>query len=192
MHRRAPINPYGESKHRVEGLLEELDAAAGLRSIRFRYFNAAGADPDGELGERHEPETHLIPLALRAALGRGKKLSVFGADYPTPDGTCVRDYIHINDLCSAHILGLEYLLRENRSDVFNLGNGNGFSVMEVIRSVERITGKAVPFEIHARRAGDSPVLVGSADKAKKTLGWKPAYPDLDAIVRTAYEYERKK
>ena len=162
-----------------------------MQSVIFRYFNAAGADPDCELGERHDPETHLIPLVIRAALGKGKTLSVFGKDYPTPDGTCIRDYIHVNDLSNAHILGLQYMLDNGKSGVFNLGNGSGFSVMDVIRTVEKVIGRYVPYECHARRPGDPPVLVGSAEKAKSLLGWKTDFPDLESIVKTAARFETK-
>ncbi|OGS36109.1 MAG: UDP-glucose 4-epimerase GalE [Elusimicrobia bacterium RIFOXYB2_FULL_49_7] len=190
-HPQAPINPYGESKLLVEQRLAELTASQGLQSVIFRYFNAAGCDPDGELGERHHPESHLIPLCLRAAAGTGEPLTVFGTDYPTPDGTCIRDYIHVNDLSNAHILGLSYLMDNGRSEVFNLGNGNGFSVRDVIKDVERISGQPVPCQEGPRRAGDPPVLVGNADKAKRMLNWKTEFPELSAIVRTAYRFEQR-
>jgi UDP-glucose 4-epimerase len=162
-----------------------------MSSVIFRYFNAAGADPGGELGERHEPESHLIPLAIRAALKRTPPLSIFGTDYPTKDGTAVRDYIHVNDLCKAHILGLEYLMSGGKSDVFNLGNGEGFTVREVIRSVEKCLDLPVPAIDCPRREGDAPVLVGDATKAKTVLGWKTDYADLDLIVRHACAFEKK-
>ncbi|MFH0918911.1 MAG: UDP-glucose 4-epimerase GalE [Fibrobacterota bacterium] len=190
-HPQAPINPYGESKRKVERLLSDYDARLHLRFVAFRYFNAAGCDPEGELGERHDPETHLVPLALRAALGTGTPLSVFGDDYATPDGTCVRDYIHVNDLCGAHILGLEYLLREDRSNVFNLGNGSGFSVKEIITAVEKVTGKKVPYTMGPRRPGDPPVLIANPALAQRVLGWKTGFPGVEQIIATAHRWETK-
>lgn len=186
-----PINPYGRTKHFIEQVLGDLDASAGLKSISLRYFNAAGADPSGNIGESHVPETHLIPLALRAVLEKEYRLSIFGTDYATPDGTCIRDYIHVNDLALAHILALEKLLAENTTDVFNLGNGTGFSVREVVESVHRVTGKAPHVIESPRREGDPDILVASSDKARRILGWKPEYPDLDAIVETAWRWERQ-
>lgn len=190
-HPRAPINPYGESKYRTELALEELHSKGLLNFIAFRYFNAAGADPDAELGERHDPETHLIPLAIRAALGTAPALQLFGNDYPTPDGTCVRDYIHINDICNAHLLGLEYLLSGGESGFFNLGNGHGFTVLEVLKSVERAVGRPVPFVVRPRRDGDAVTLIGDAGKARTQLGWKTEFPDLDDIVRSAVAFEKR-
>lgn len=190
-HPQKPINPYGESKLLVEKMLREYDEQHKLKSMVFRYFNASGCDPEGELGERHDPETHLIPLALRAALGAGPRLKIFGGDYETPDGTCVRDYIHVNDLSNAHILGLEYLMDRQSGEVFNLGNGNGFSVKEVVQAVRTVTGCEVPFDEAPRRAGDPPVLIGNAEKARRILGWKIQYTDLEDIVRTAAKWEQR-
>ncbi|MPZ52552.1 MAG: UDP-glucose 4-epimerase GalE [Acidimicrobiia bacterium] len=180
-----PINPYGASKLMVERILADFDTAYRLRSVSLRYFNAAGADPAGDLGEHHDPETHLIPLTIDAAHGRRDALQVFGDDYDTSDGTCVRDYIHVNDLADAHVLGLDYLEADGASAAFNLGNGQGFSVMEVIDSVARVTDHEVPHEVVGRRQGDPPSLVGSAAKARDELGWNPKYPDLDVIVEHA-------
>src|SRR3989339_198752 len=185
-----PVNPYSRSKAQVEQTLREREASQGLQSVVFRYFNAAGADSEGELGERHDPETHLAPLVIRAALGAGKPLSIFGTDYDTPDGTCVRDYIHVNDLCSAHILGLEHLFAGRPSDVFNLGNGNGFSVKEIVATVEKITGKKVPCKYEARRAGDVSRLIANAEKAKRVLGWKTDYPDIRDIIGSALAFQK--
>lgn len=188
-HPRKPINPYGMSKHMVESMLADFDRAYGLRSVALRYFNAAGADPDGRIGERHEPETHLIPLALQAVLGRRPPLKVFGRDYETPDGTCIRDYIHVDDLAEAHLLALEYLWSGGVSRAFNLGNGAGFSVQEVLDAVAIVTGKVVPAEDAPRRAGDPASLVADASSAKQVLGWKPKYPELEVIVRHAWQWE---
>lgn len=190
-HPKQPINPYGRSKWMVEQVLEDYDRAYGMKSICLRYFNAAGADPDGELGERHEPETHLIPLLLQVASGRRDHISVFGADYPTPDGTCIRDYIHVSDLCDARLLALDYLMRNNRSERFNLGNGSGYSVNEVISAVEKVTGKSIARKIEARREGDPPVLVADSTRAKSELEWKPRFGDLETIIRHAWQWELK-
>jgi len=190
-HTKQPISPYGRSKWMVEQILEDYDRAYGLKSVCLRYFNAAGADPGGELGERHEPETHLIPLVLQAAAGRRPAISVFGQDYATPDGTCIRDYIHVEDLVDAHMLALEHLLAGRGSDAFNLGNGNGFSVNEVIASAERVTGRPIPVTYVERRAGDPPRLVADATRAKTVLGWRPTRADLDTIVADAWRWERK-
>jgi UDP-glucose 4-epimerase len=190
-HAKQPINPYGRSKWMVEQILEDYDRAYGLKSVCLRYFNAAGADPGGELGERHEPETHLIPIILQAAAGRRPAISVFGQDYATPDGTCIRDYIHVEDLVDAHVLALEYLLAGKDSDAFNLGNGNGFSVNEVIASAKRVTGKPISVTYAERRAGDPPRLVADATRAKTLLGWRPKRTDLDTIVADAWRWERK-
>ena len=192
-----PINPYGRSKYFFEQILADYGRSYGLRHLSFRYFNAAGCDPEGDIGEWHDPETHLIPLALQAALGVGPELTVFGDDYRIPDrpegdGTAVRDYIHVLDLVQAHILGMERMLETGESDVFNLGNGRGFSVMEVIRTVEKVTGKKVPHRMGPRRAGDPPILVGSAEKATKTLGWSPKFARLEDIVETAWRWELKR
>jgi UDP-glucose 4-epimerase len=189
-HPKRPVNPYGASKLMVEQMLADFDRAHGLRSVSLRYFNAAGAHPDGILGERHEPETHLIPLVLRAASGRGAKLKVFGTDYDTPDGTCIRDYVHIVDLCEAHLVAMEYLISGGPRQQFNLGNGDGFSVLEVIRMAEAVTGRTVPYEIAERRAGDAARLVADSRKAREILGWRPRYPDLRAIIQDAWGWEQ--
>jgi UDP-glucose 4-epimerase len=186
-----PINPYGRSKLMVEQMLEDYDHAYGLKSYALRYFNAAGADPEGELGERHEPETHLIPLVLQAANGRRDAITVFGTDYDTPDGTCIRDYIHIQDICAAHWLSLQQLMQGAPSARYNLGNGSGFSVREVIDVAERITCRSVPVIYGPRRPGDPARLVADAALARKILGWQPRYADLETIVRHAWEWEIK-
>ncbi len=185
-----PINPYGRSKLMVEQILSDFDAAYGMKYTSLRYFNAAGADPDGELGEDHNPETHLIPLIFQTVLEKREILSVFGDDYPTKDGTCIRDYIHINDLARAHLLALERLLKGGDSAAYNLGNGAGYSVKEVIDMAEKVSAKTVPYEIKPRRAGDPPVLIGSAEKAVRELGWKPEFPDLESIMKTAWDWHR--
>lgn len=186
-----PINPYGATKLMVERMLADFDVAHGLKSVVLRYFNAAGADPEGEIGELHDPETHLIPLALDAAAGTGPPLTVMGAQHPTPDGTCIRDYIHVSDLARAHVLALDALERDGRSRVYNLGNGRGFSVLEVIAAVERVTGLKVPHAIGPARPGDPARLVSSATRAKRELGWTPALDDIDAIVATAWAWHRR-
>lgn len=187
-HVQAPINPYGMSKLMIETIFADYERAYGLRWCALRYFNAAGANPDGTLGEWHDPETHLIPLILDAALGLRPAIGVFGSDYPTPDGTCVRDYIHVNDLAQAHHLALEYLLAGGAPRAFNLGNGNGHSVLEVIASAERISGRTIPVQMEPRRPGDPPALVGSAQQAREILGWKPRFAELDTIVGTAWRW----
>lgn len=189
-HPQNPINPYGESKLMVEKILSDFNNAYDLKSVRFRYFNAAGADPSGLLGEDHNPETHLIPLVLQTALGKRESISIFGTDYPTTDGTCVRDYIHVNDLADAHVLGLEYLLKGGDSAVFNLGNGNGFSVKEVIETARQVTGKNIKAIECDRRPGDPPALIGSGDKARQILGWQPKYPDLQDIITHAWKWHQ--
>lgn len=191
-HVQQPINPYGASKLMVERILKDFDYAHQLNSVIFRYFNAAGADPTGNLGEDHNPETHLIPLVLMTALGKRDSISMFGTDYPTPDGTCVRDYIHVSDLADAHVLGLEYLLNGGKTDIFNLGNGNGFSVKEVIEMARAVTGKEIPAIATDRRAGDPPALVGSSEKARQTLGWQPKYADLEVILTHAWQWHTKR
>jgi UDP-glucose 4-epimerase len=183
-----PSSPYGESKWMLERALRWADQAHGLRFASLRYFNAAGCDPDGHLGEDHDPETHLIPLAVDAALGRRPALTVFGDDYPTADGTAVRDYVHVSDLASAHLLALGRL--EDGSATYNLGNGAGYSVLDVVRAVERVSGLTVPLRMGARRAGDPAVLVASSALIRAELGWTPQHPDLADIVRTAYEWRR--
>jgi UDP-glucose-4-epimerase GalE len=182
----APINPYGESKVMVEKILEWLDRFRDLRSVRLRYFNACGGEPGSGLGERHDPETHLIPLILRAAETE-KPVTVFGDDYPTPDGTCIRDYIHVSDLADAHILAVEYLLNGGKSDVFNLGTGHGHSVKEVLAAVEHVTGRKAPYTKGPRREGDPPELVADASKVARVLGWKAKRTDLNTIVKDAWE-----
>ncbi|MBD2489381.1 UDP-glucose 4-epimerase GalE [Aulosira sp. FACHB-615] len=191
-HPQDPINPYGATKLMVERILADFDVAYNLKSVRFRYFNAAGANPDGLLGEDHNPETHLIPLILLTALGKRESISIFGTDYPTSDGTCIRDYIHVNDLADAHVLGLEYLLQGGDSEVFNLGNGNGFSVREVIAAAESVTGFSIPVQECDRRPGDPPVLIGSSEKARKILGWRSQYPDIQDIVSHAWQWHQKR
>jgi UDP-glucose 4-epimerase len=190
-HPARPINPYGRSKWFVEQMLQDYDRAYGLKSVCLRYFNAAGADPDGELGERHVPETHLIPLILQAASGRRDSIKVFGRDYPTPDGTCVRDYIHVMDLCDAHLRAIEKLLSTGQSARYNLGNGSGFSVQEVIDSASRVTGCAIKVVDDVRRDGDPAVLVADSSLAKQALGWSPRFADLDTIVAHAWQWEQK-
>ncbi|MHB8367210.1 MAG: UDP-glucose 4-epimerase GalE [Acidithiobacillus sp.] len=191
-HPQRPINPYGRSKRMVEEMLGDYDSAYGLRSVCLRYFNAAGADLEGELGERHDPESHLIPLVLQAASGRRDHIAIYGNDYPTPDGTCVRDYIHVWDLCSAHLLALEHLLADGESDAFNLGNGKGFSVQEVIDTARRVTGQPIREIIQERRVGDPAVLVADSQKARQILGWEPRFEGLGTIIAHAWEWERKK
>jgi len=186
-----PINPYGRSKLMVEQMLGDFDCAQGLRSVPLRYFNAAGASPDGEIGERHDPETHLIPLALDAATGRGPALTVFGADYPTRDGTCIRDYIHVGDLADAHIRALRYLEQGGATRAFNLGTGSGLSVREILDAVERVSGRSVPHNIGARRPGDPPVLISDASRVGHELGWVPRLSDIDTIVGTAWTWHRR-
>jgi UDP-glucose 4-epimerase len=189
-----PTNAYGESKLLVEHMLTWLNRIHGFRYASLRYFNVAGAPegPDGVVrGEAHEPESHLIPLILDVALGRRKSIKIFGEDYPTPDGTCIRDYIHVSDLADAHLLALGALESRDRL-IFNLGNGHGFSVREVIESARRVTGHPIPAEIHPRRAGDPAVLVASSEKAIRELGWKPRYTQIDEIVRTAWLWHQKR
>lgn len=190
-HPKAPLNPYGRSKLMVEQILGDYERAYGLKSVCLRYFNAAGADPSALLGERHEPETHLIPLVLQAISGKRTHISVFGRDYDTPDGTCIRDYIHIVDLCSAHLLALTRLFKDGVSQRFNLGNGAGFSVQEVISVAEKITGKKVKVVDAPRRDGDPARLVADATLAKNTLGWSPVYTDLVTIISHAWAWELK-
>ncbi|MCE1239555.1 MAG: UDP-glucose 4-epimerase GalE [Azonexaceae bacterium] len=190
-HPQRPINPYGRTKLMVEQALADYDTAYGLKSVCLRYFNAAGADPEGQLGERHDPETHLIPLVLQAASGRRPNISVFGTDYDTPDGTCIRDYIHIADLCEAHWLALQSLVAGQGSQAYNLGNGNGFSVQEVIDAAGRVTGRPIPVQYGPRRAGDPARLVADARNARQQLGWQPQFPDLETIIGHAWQFEEK-
>jgi len=184
------VNPYGESKVMVETLLRWFDEIHHITSISLRYFNASGADPEGHLGEEHDPETHLIPLLLRAVL-TGQPVTIFGDDYDTPDGTCIRDYIHVDDLAQAHILALEHLLSGGASDQFNVGTGTGHSVMEMLRAVEEVTGRKVPYVIGPRREGDPPELVAASGKLRRRLGWKPQYADLHSIVEHAWRFAGK-
>ena len=190
VHLKEPVNPYGRSKLMVEQVLADYDLAYGIKSVCLRYFNAAGADPDGQLGERHDPETHLIPLVLQAASGRRESISVYGENYATPDGSCIRDYIHVVDLCEAHFLALEYLLNRGSSAAYNLGNGRGFSVHEVIDSARRVTGKIINVVRVSRRDGDPSVLVADSSLAREVLGWKPKHSDLDVIVGHAWRWEQ--
>ncbi len=185
-----PTNPYGATKLAVEGILKCFSRAYGLNYVSLRYFNAAGADTAGDIGEDHEPETHLIPLVLHAALGRRPEIKIFGTDYPTPDGSCIRDYIHVKDLARAHVLALARLVNEGASAVYNLGNGNGFSVREVIGVTQEVVGKTIKAAEAERRSGDPAVLVASSDKIKKELAWQPKYTDLKTIISTAWEWHR--
>lgn len=191
LHPKVPVNPYGASKYMVEQMLADFDRAHGLKYVALRYFNAAGADPQARMGERHEPETHLIPLALQAVLGIRPPLKLFGEDYDTPDGTCVRDYIHVDDLATAHLQAMDYLHAGGGSTTFNLGNGAGYSVRQVIDAVAKVTGKPVPYEVAPRREGDPARLVADATKARKILGWQPQYGDLETIVSHAWQWELK-
>src|SRR5207248_1927411 len=185
------INPYGNTKLAVELALADYAVAYGLGYAALRYFNAAGADPGGTIGEDHHPETHLIPLVLQAILGQRPHIEVFGTDYPTPDGTCIRDYIHVDDLAAAHLLALENL-QPGKGLRYNLGIGRGYSVREVIGAAEKVTGKPVPVKEGPRRAGDPPSLVASSSKIQQELGWKPRYTDLEAIVQTAWNWHVKR
>jgi UDP-glucose 4-epimerase len=191
-HQQNPINPYGQSKLMVETILQDYSNAYDIRYVSLRYFNAAGADIDGEIGESHDPETHLIPLVLDAALGKREDIKVFGTDYDTPDGSAIRDYIHVTDLADAHILAWEYLKSGAKSDVFNLGNGDGYSVLEVIDMVKKVTNKDFKVTLVDRRAGDPAKLIGDATKAKKALGWNPKYFELERIIETAWNWHLKK
>jgi len=190
-HSQNPINPYGRTKLIIENILADYANAYDFHYVSLRYFNAAGADPEGELGEWHEPETHLIPLILDVACGRRENIKIFGADYETVDGTCIRDYIHVTDLASAHILALEYLFNGGCSDVFNLGNGNGFSVREVISCAREVTDRDIKEKEVKRRPGDPPVLVGGAQKAHSQLNWHPQYSPLQDIIGTAWAWHQK-
>lgn len=186
--RTVPTNPYGETKLSMEKMFHWSDRAHDLHYVALRYFNACGALPDGSIGEDHRPESHLIPIVLQVALGRRERLDIFGGDYPTPDGTCVRDYIHVCDLADAHIKALEYLERGGESEVFNLGNGVGFSNLEVVEAARTVTGHPIPSSIKDRRPGDPATLVASSEKASRILGWQPKYTDLKQIIATAYQW----
>lgn len=187
----APINPYGHSKHMMEQVMSDCALASGLRYVALRYFNVAGADPEGELGERKVNATHLITVATRAAAGKLTGLTVFGTDYPTPDGTCIRDYIHVSDLAEVHVKALGYLLAGGESSVFNCGYGRGYSVLEVEEAVKRVTGRDFLVTFAGRRAGDPPVLVADSSQLRKKLAWRANYDNLDFIIRTAWEWEQK-
>ena len=189
-HPQNPINTYGYTKLVVENMLSDFQRAYGWEYVAFRYFNASGASADGSIGEDHDPEPHLIPLILYAALGRRDSISILGDDYPTPDGTCIRDYIHVEDLATAHLLGLEYLFKGGKSEVFNLGNGNGFSVKEVIYAAKKVTEIDFPVKNGDRRPGDPPMLVGSSEKARNILGWQPQYPDIETIIAHAWKWHQ--
>ncbi|WP_455645009.1 UDP-glucose 4-epimerase GalE [Methanosphaera sp.] len=190
-HPQNPINPYGWTKLMVERILKDYDTAYGLKSVILRYFNASGADESGIIGEWHNPETHLIPLILDAAIGKRENIKIFGTDYDTPDGTCIRDYIHVSDLADAHIKSLQYLEKNNESNQFNLGNGQGFSVKEVIDAVKEVTKKEFQVIETQRREGDPAILIGSSKKAKETLGWNPRYTDIKQIIETAWNWHKK-
>ncbi len=187
-HPKNPCNPYGFTKWAIERMLEDFHAAYGLRSVRLRYFNAAGCDPSGEIGEDHDPETHLIPNILKAALNSRRKMKIFGDDYPTIDGTCVRDYIHVTDLAQAHVLALDAMKKDVHCDAFNLGNGNGYSCMQVVEAARRVTGRSIAVTVTGRRPGDPAILVAGADRARDVLGWSPAHDSLDEIVETAWRW----
>ncbi len=188
--RKQPINPYGESKLIMEKMMKWVSRANGVRFVSLRYFNAAGAVEDGSIGEDHHPETHLIPLILQVPLGKRDHITIFGEDYPTPDGTCLRDYIHVIDLADAHILALKYLREGGASNVFNLGNGQGFSVKEMIIAAEKVTGQKIKTEMGTRRAGDPAQLIASSDKARKILGWTPQFADVEKIISTAWTWHK--
>jgi UDP-arabinose 4-epimerase len=185
-----PINPYGFSKLVVERMLKDVEVANGIRHVALRYFNASGADPDGELGELHQPEPHLIPLVLFAAMGRRPSIRIFGDDYSTPDGTCIRDYVHVSDLADAHVAAVGWLAAGKGSESFNLGNGEGVSVKDVVRTSERVTGASIRTEICPRRIGDPPILVSDPAKARLQLGWMPRFPRLDQQIHHAWKWLR--
>jgi len=191
-HPQKPLSPYGKTKLIVEEILADYEVAYGLKHIILRYFNAAGADPDCEIGEDHTPETHLIPLVLDAAMGKRDNISIFGTDYDTKDGTCVRDYIHINDLAKAHMLGLEWMLKNKKSNNFNLGNGEGFSVKQIIDVAKKVTGNNISVNYAERRGGDPATVVGSYDKVEKVLGWKPEFKNIERIIETAWSWHLKR
>jgi UDP-glucose 4-epimerase len=190
-HPKNPTNPYGASKIAVERMLKDCDSAYGLKTISLRYFNASGAHESGQIGEKHQPETHLIPLILKVATNENKNIMIFGTDYPTLDGTCVRDYIHVSDLAQAHLLSLNALMAEGESAVYNLGNSRGYSVREVIELARKMTGHPIPVVETDRRPGDPATLIASSDKIKRELGWKPQYEDLEKIIQTAWRWHQK-
>jgi UDP-glucose 4-epimerase len=190
-HPKNPINPYGRSKWMVEQVLEDYEKAYGLHSVSLRYFNAAGADPDARLGERHDPETHLIPLVLQVASKRRSKLQLYGTDYITKDGSCMRDYVHVVDLCEAHLLALSKLLQDGVTTAYNLGNGNGFSNIEVIETAAEVTNQRIDVDYAPRRPGDSPSLIADANKARRELNWQPKFADLKTIIKHAWQWEQK-
>lgn len=185
-----PTNTYGETKLAMEKMMKWFDQGYDIKYVSLRYFNAAGAHESGNIGEDHDPETHLIPLTLQVPLGQREKIYMFGDDYPTADGTCVRDYIHVMDLASAHFLALEYLRKDNQSEIFNLGNGNGYSVKEVIDAARKVTNHPIPAEVKARRAGDPAILIASSEKAKRILGWKPQFDSLEKIITDAWNWHK--
>lgn len=185
-----PTNPYGETKLSMEKMFKWASKAYGINFVSLRYFNASGADQTGFIGEDHNPETHLIPLILQVPLGKRKFISIFGTDYPTPDGTCIRDYIHVTDLAQAHILAAKYLMAGNKSDIFNLGNGVGFSVKEVIETARKVTGHPIPAKEEGRRAGDPAQLIASSAKAREILGWKPEHDSLEEIIASAWKWHK--
>ena len=187
-HTQNPTNPYGSSKLMLETILKDYEKAYELRSISLRYFNASGADPSGEIGEDHNPEEHLIPIIFQTILGQRQSVKIFGNDYNTKDGTCIRDYIHVNDLAKAHLLALDALRKGHKTDFYNMGNGNGFSVMEIIKTVSEVTGKEVPFEFADRRDGDPAVLIASSEKITKELNYKPDFPEIEGIIETAWNW----
>ena len=189
--RTEPTNPYGQSKLIMEKMMKWVSLANGIRYVSLRYFNAAGAIEDGSIGEDHSPETHLIPLILQVPLGKRDHITVFGEDYPTPDGTCLRDYIHVLDLADAHVLAIDYLRRGGESNIFNLGNGQGFSVKEMIEAAKDATGLDIKVEIGERRAGDPAQLIASSEKARKVLGWQPKFTDVKAVIGTAWKWHRQ-
>lgn len=187
-----PTNVYGKTKLMIENMLEDYSKAYALKYIALRYFNACGADPQGDIGEDHNPETHLIPLVLQTCAGKRESIKIFGQDYPTKDGTCIRDYIHVNDLASAHVLALEALQKGHKSEVYNLGNGNGFSVAEIIDTAEKVAGIEIKKEFTGRRSGDPAILIASSDKIKKALGWNPEYTDISKIIQTAWNWHKNR
>ncbi len=186
-----PTSPYGETKLWVEKMLAACDRAYGMRAISLRYFNAAGADESGMIGERHDPESHLIPLVLDVAMGKREHIKIFGVDYPTPDGTCIRDYIHVSDLVSAHLAAIEALMDDADSNVYNLGNSRGISVRKIIETARRVSGQAIPVIEDQRRPGDPAVLIAGSDKIKKDLNWRPRFEDIEDIIRTAWRWHAR-